>query len=343
MTTLVVVDSLKSALGYSALARQKSENSVIIAANQFASPNGLVKAIIQSNPEVVLFAFRNALLDALSINSSFRHLQNLHNEAAIGILVPDYLEIEDSGFQMTQLLIGTVDFLLATNLDLEAKYTKLYGSDCHVATYHDLVDVNSIQVQRSIEGISSQQIIWVGNSLWGKRQGKIDHKGLQEIVTPIRNLPSLKGFSFKIIDSSVSKRSHQDVLSEIGKSSILLHPSKSEGTGLPLLEASLLGCFPITTNVGIAEELLGKDFGFLIVERDVQKAEQAILIALEMDNSQREKLIQTAEEFLNRISHERIPADLVSRRTTIQIHLSKVREVSVLMKWVYRFCKNRLK
>jgi glycosyltransferase involved in cell wall biosynthesis len=302
-----------------------------------------VKAIIQSKSDVVLFAFRNALLDALSINSSFRHLQNLHNAAAIGILVPDYLEIEDSGFQISQLLIGTVDFLLATNLDLEAKYTKLYGSDCHVAIYHDLVDVNSIKVHRNIEGILSRQIIWVGNSLWGKRQGKIDHKGLQEIVTPIRKLPSLKEFSFKIIDSSVSKRSHQEVLSEIGKASILLHPSKSEGTGLPILEASLLGCFPITTNVGIADELLGKDFGFLIVERDVQKSEQAILISLEKDNRQREKLIQTAEEFLNQISQETIPTDLVSKGNTIQIHLSKIRQVSVLMKWNYRFYMNRLK
>jgi hypothetical protein len=343
MTTLVVVDSLKSALGYSALARQKSENSVILAANQFTSPNALVKAIIQSKSDVVLFAFRNALLDALSINSSFQLLQNLHNAAAIGILVPDYLELEDSSFRMSQLLIGTVDFLLATNLDLKARYTKLYGSDCHVATYHDLVDVNSMNVHRNVKGILSQQIIWVGNSLWGKRQGKVDHKGLQEIVTPIRKLPSLKGFSFKIIDSSVRKINHQEVLGEIAKSSILLHPSKSEGTGLPILEAALLGCFPITTNVGIADELLGKDFDFLIVERDVQKSEQAILISLEMDSHLREKLIRTAEEFLNRISQERIPTDLVSRGTTIQIHLSKIRQISVHIKWIYRFFMNRLK
>jgi hypothetical protein len=343
MTTLVVVDSLKSALGYSALARQKSENSVILAANQFTTPIALVKAIIQSKSDVVLFAFRNALLDALSINSSFLHLKNLHNAAAIGILVPDYLELEDSGFRMSQLLIGTVDFLLATNVDLEAKYTELYGSDCHVATYHDLVDVNSMNVHRNIDGISSQQIIWVGNSVWGKRQGKIDHKGLQGIVTPLRRLPSLKEFSFKIIDSSVRKRSHQEVLSEIAKSSILLHPSKSEGTGLPILEASLLGCFPITTKVGIADELLGRDFGFLIVERDIQKSEQAILIARQLDNRQREKLINTAEEFLNRVSQERIPTDLVSKGTTIQIHLSKIRQIWVLIKWIYRFYMNRLK
>jgi glycosyltransferase involved in cell wall biosynthesis len=200
-----------------------------------------------------------------------------------------------------------------------------------------------MNVHRNIDGISSQQIIWVGNSVWGKRQGKIDHKGLQGIVTPLRRLPSLKEFSFKIIDSSVRKRSHQEVLSEIAKSSILLHPSKSEGTGLPILEASLLGCFPITTKVGIADELLGRDFGFLIVERDIQKSEQAILIARQMDNRQREKLINTAGEFLNRVSQERIPTDLVSKGTTIQIHLSKIRQIWVLIKWIYRFYMNRLK
>jgi hypothetical protein len=343
MTIVVVVDSLKSALGYSALARQKHENSVILATNQFASPSSLVRAIELSKPAVVLFAFRNALLEALSIDSSFRRIRDLHKTATIGFLVPDYLEMEDDVFQISHKLIESVDFLLATNLDLEAKYKKLYGNVCHVAAYHDLVDVNWIRTHRCIEGILPQQIIWVGNSLWGKRQGKIDHKGLQEIVTPIRQLHTLKDFSFKIIDSSINKKSHHEVLSEIGKSSILLHPSKSEGTGLPILEASLLGCFPITTNVGIANELLGKDFNFLIVERDIQKSEQAIYMALEMDNRQREKLIRTAEEFLNRITCERIPTDLVSKDTTLQIHLSKFEQFSVLMKWVYRFYKNRLR
>lgn len=340
MTTLVVVDSLKSALGYSALARQKSENSIILAANQFASPNGLLKAITQAEPDVVLFAFRNALLDGLLLNSSFRRLRNLHKSAVLGILVPDYLEIEDNGSQVSQMLIETIDFLLVTNLDLAAKYTKLYSGKCHVSTYHDLVDLNSIHTHRNVEGILPRQIIWVGNSLWGKRHGKVDHKGLYEIVTPLRGSPSLKGFSFKIIDSSVMRRSHHEVLSEIGKSAILLHPSQSEGTGLPLLEASLLGCFPITTNVGIAKELLGKDFGFLIVDRDVQKSEEAIAIALEMDNSHREKLIQTAEEFLRRVSHERIPTDLKSKGTTIKFHSSKFRQVLVLIKWIYRFYNN---
>lgn len=343
MTTLVVVDSLKSALGYSALARQKSENSIILAANQFLSPRSLVKAIIQSKPDVVLFAFRNALLDGLLLNSSFQKLQDLHKSVAMGILIPDYLEVEDNGFQVSKKLIGTIDFLLVTNLDLEAKYTRLFGSDCRIGIYHDLVDVNSIYSHRNVEGILRRQIVWVGNSLWGKRQGKIDHKGLHEIVKPLRNLPSLNGLSFKIIDSSVIRRSHQEVLREIGKSGILLHPSKSEGTGLPLLEASLLGCFPITTNVGIAQELLGKDFGFLIVDRDVQRSEQAILMALEMDNSHREKLIQAAEEFLNRVSQERIPTDLMSKGTTIQIHSSKLKQFLVLMTWIYRFYKNRRK
>ena len=117
MTTLVVVDSLKSALGYSALARQKSENSVILAANQYLSPSSLVKAIIQSNPDVVLFAFRNALLDGLLLNSSFQKLQDLHKSAAMGILIPDYLEVEDNGFQVSKKLIGTIDFLLVTLVD----------------------------------------------------------------------------------------------------------------------------------------------------------------------------------------------------------------------------------
>jgi glycosyltransferase involved in cell wall biosynthesis len=342
MNIIVVVDSLNSALGYAALARQKNENSVILASNQFSTPIRLVKAIMQLNPDVVLFAFRNTLLDALSINSSFQLVRDMHKVASIGILVPDYLEIDENSFQSSRKLIESIDFLLTTNVDLESRYREFYGSDCLIATYHDLVDLASIHNHRSIVKINHQQIIWVGNSKWGKRQGKIDHKGFIELITPIMKLRSLGDFSFEIIDSSVNKRSHKEVLCEIAKSSILLHPSKSEGTGLPILEAALLGCFPITTNVGIAQELLGEDFSFLIVDRDTRKLEQAILIASELENDQRERLIQTAEQFLNRISLERIPRDLENKKTTRQIRLSIIGGVTLRIKWFYRFLRNRL-
>ena len=51
---VVIVDSIKSALGFSALARQEYEDSVIFAAHEFLTPSSLLKAVEVLNPVGVL-------------------------------------------------------------------------------------------------------------------------------------------------------------------------------------------------------------------------------------------------------------------------------------------------
>ena len=88
---VVVVDRLDSALGRSAKSRQKSEKSIVLATTNFRSPSHLLKAIMDLNPEVVLFSFRQAFVDALSLNQSYGYLKELHKRTTFGLLIPDYI------------------------------------------------------------------------------------------------------------------------------------------------------------------------------------------------------------------------------------------------------------
>jgi hypothetical protein len=337
----VIVDSLKSALGFSALARQEYEDSVIFAANEYTTPSKLLKAVEDVNPTVVLFSFRNAFLDALSNKASFTLLSGLHRRALFGLLIPDYLEIENSGPNVSGITLNSIDFLLTTNFDLENKYKDLYGSACHISTYHDLVDIDLIHSHRKIDQIESKSIIWIGNSKWGARQGKVDHKGFREVITPLINSTASEDIEFRIIDSAKKRLQHHEVLQKLSKSSILLHPSNSEGTGLPVLEAALLGCYPITTNVGIAQELLGQKFPFLIVERKFESFEKAIRLIQELNGSDRDKLVQTAEEFRLKILGERVPRNLENKRTTFPHRLGVLKRILLLVRWNYRYFISR--
>lgn len=337
MNVIVVVDSLDSALGHSALARKRYEESLIIAANKYPSPRKLLEAVKELNPSVVLFTFRNIFLDSLSMKSSFSLLRELHDVATFGLLIPDYLEIENCGSDVSALTRSSIDFILTTNRDLESKYKEKFGDSIPIMTYHDLVDLSQVNSLRNLDHIKPGRIIWIGNSKWGERQGKNDHKGFREVISPLLESLSPEGANFKIIDSATKKVKHQEVLEELSRSSILLHPSASEGTGLPILEAALMGCFPITTDVGIAKELLGDDFSFLIADRQVDDFKGTISIVEELGYLERQNLVRAAELFVMKVSQERIPRDLLSKKTTIPHRPGLLQVLNLLVRWSYRF------
>jgi glycosyltransferase involved in cell wall biosynthesis len=117
--------------------------------------------------------------------------------------------------------------------------------------------INEVREYRDRSANSPPKIIWVGNSKWGKRFGFKDHKGMESLVVPLLTLNRQKGnpFEFEIIDSSKKRLTQREVLHRIRSADILIHTSKSEGTGLPILEALGLGTNVVTTAVGIATEI----------------------------------------------------------------------------------------
>jgi hypothetical protein len=334
---VVVVDRLDSALGRSAKSRQKSEKSIILATTNFRSPSHLLKAIMDLNPEVVLFSFRQAFVDALSLNQSYGYLKELHKRATFGLLIPDYIGLGEKEKFLSNEVLSSIDFILTTNLNLKLNYKRKLSKGIHVDTYHDLVNLEHISSYRNIAKIELKKIIWVGNSKWGARQGKIDHKGKARIVLPLISSNKLHNWEFEIIDSARTLLPHEVVIKKIANSSILLHPSKSEGTGLPILEAALLGCFPLTTKVGIADELFSKKFPNLILKNDILEFEKTILTILSLKTEERLKLIKIAENFIRKIQKEKVPRELISKNITLQNPLTLSEKTKLLLKWIFRY------
>ena len=209
------------------------------------------------------------MIDILNVCSP-EDLKLLRNKAALAVLIPDHLG-EYVKFQKSELkLLKYVDYYMVTSEFLFEKYTKLPGTPKPTGILHDIPSVNLIrQVRAEVGRRINHQAVWIGNSKWGINQGLIDHKGFSSIIQPLKSLFESHGgcTKFEIIDSASGRKTNIEVLRTIHNSSLLLQPSESYGSGLPILEALGLGVTPITTDVGIAREVL-ENYNNLIVPRD---------------------------------------------------------------------------
>jgi hypothetical protein len=86
----------------------------------------------------------------------------------------------------------------------------------------------------------------------------------------------------------------------------MLQTSSSEGTGLPILEALGLGVIPITTDVGIASEILTKHRN-LILDPSPHLLHLTVHAELNKPTLSQEVAINIFEEFISLISKEELP------------------------------------
>ena len=208
----------------------------------------------------------------LKSRKAYNALRKLDTKPLFGVLIADYLGRNPLFRSKEILLLNAVDFYFVTCKDL----AETYADDSYKAIYsgllYDFPNIEktrvSIESENLAKGIS--KIVWIGNSKWGKRQGYTDHKGFEFVVRPLFDLlkENYPNIELKVFDSAFHRHSNSEILKELGPSTILIQSSNSEGTGLPLLEALAMGSTPITTRVGIANEILGGKYESLIVERD---------------------------------------------------------------------------
>ena len=85
-------------------------------------------------------------------------------------------------------------------------------------------------------------------------------KGLRDVLEP-----ACAGHF--ALESTDGRRTHAQVAALYARSDVIAVASEAEGEPLPLLEAMASGCFPVTTDVGIARELIVPGVNGLIVER----------------------------------------------------------------------------
>jgi glycosyltransferase involved in cell wall biosynthesis len=191
-------------------------------------------------------------------------IQRISHTTSLAVLIPDHLGNRLTLIDKEKSLLNAIDYFLVTNESLLACYKRDYPEKCK-GILHDMPDVDAIEKVYKSKLDAGSGVIWVGNSKWGKKKGMEDHKRLYELVYPLIQM----GVGIEIIDSAVNRRQNTDVLNRIVKRKFLIQTSKEEGTGLPILEACALGVIPITTDVGVANELLSEELSSLIVGPNV--------------------------------------------------------------------------
>ena len=269
---LVIVDSLNSAIGISASQRALLSNWQVISALDFHSPKKFLSYLENTEAEIFLFAWRQALIDLVYTSIKKEKFLKLLENKSVFFVVTDHLGLDPKFHHRESIIHEIADGYFVTSQLLVEEYSARRSLNSPCGIYFDLPDealINKIENEKLKR--DPCKITWVGNSNWGNHFGYNDHKGFYEIILPLKE--ALKEINpeicFEIIDSASGIMSNEDVLRTIATSNILLLSSESEGTGIPLLEALALGTIPITTRVGVADQLLNFAFPENLVAREM--------------------------------------------------------------------------
>jgi hypothetical protein len=336
---IFVVDTNSSALFIAAQSRAKLCGGTVIAANSFTSPRALLRFLVAKAPRVILFTWRKALLDITSSKRNFKLLIEIHNHSSIGILIPDHLGLNSEFMESESKALGISDFYMVTSEILLREYECLNKQFLPYGVLHDLPDIELLKlVEKEKPKKINQQlnVIWVGNSRWGKRQGFSDHKGFQSIVVPLLEIVSQHDDCMKItvVDSSAKKLAYRDVLELIRDADVLIQTSRSEGTGLPILEALALRTNVVTTNVGVVPEILQAYPGRIALSNPTSFHSALHSLGKQPDLDY-EGLLQ---RYIDTVSRELIPFDQ-KRNLVFPNERNFWGRMSVSLRWIYRFVR----
>jgi hypothetical protein len=337
---VTVVDNRYSALALVAKQRSELLASEICYASDFKNSNDLLEYLLASSKTKILFAWRGALREAIVSASGRRRYRRLLEIKTVHMLVPDLLGTTPNFLISEQRLVNITHGYWVTSQELGNIYTDLFPTRIPSGVLHDIPDISLILGIRALQ-LKKSGLIWVGNSKWGSNYGYVDHKGYYEVIEPLtrRDLPT---HPFRIKDSSIARVPNHEVVREIAESEMLIQASAHEGTGLPILEALGVGTVPITSDVGIAREVLTGELRSLIVERSLESFDHKIRRVAPSVNSLSEICISAFDRFIDKIKNERIRWD----RREIYFETQKTNILAtcrVHMIWLYRFYRSKWK
>ena len=330
MKIAYIVDTEKSALGIAAASRAARDPHIsIVEGLNFLTPWGLSRYLLEGKFDLIIFSWRFLAYELFSFSYLSRAINNLSKSAIFAFIVPDHLAVEGELEEKEDLLIQAVDYFLVTSEILFKQYRDKYPEKCK-GILHDIPNTEALKYQRSQNKVKSDGIIWVGNSKWGERQGFKDHKRYIEIVSVL----IAKNYKVRIVDSAIRKLDNSKVLELINENMFLIQCSKSEGTGLPVLEAAALGNIPITTPVGIAGEFLVGDLKNLVVGENVENFERALQWAKNNKSWLPKKLASSFDDYINECIREEI--FYKSGTGLHRIRQTLLRELQLTVRWIAR-------
>jgi len=340
---IYVVDKKNSALYTAASSRIALSGGKILIANEYISPQHLLKSIYKEGGGIVLFCWRKVLGDIISLNRSLKIYKEFDDNFTFAFLIPDHMGLETKFENIETKMINASEYYVVTSKLLFDQYTAKYPTKPPKKIYHDLPNLKLIEeVRKNFQKNTSQKtkIIWVGNSKWGRRQGYKDHKGFEKYVRPLKEHCEkyLNNITVEIIDSSVNSLNQLETLRRIRDSDILIQVSKNEGTGIVILEAIGLETQVLTSHVGITDEFFSIDDHQILKDKSVH----GILtnIGNLTDNKSTEILRRKYEEYVeNARSENLVSAD--KTREFIKLN-SRFLNFTVSAFWFYRFIYNKL-
>jgi len=254
----IVVDKLNSGLGIAAKSRGENDPQIqVISALDFRNYSHLLDFLVQHSFSHVIFSWRESFAELHILHSGSSAWNRLRKQSLLAVCFADLNFLVAEKSRVDFVCLKYPDFICATSQEILEKISDSILTSVKVELFRDLPSNHTLSdALRNSERI--YDLIWVGNSNWGKNQGIIDHKGFNRIVKPLFERlneldPKISCISIDLAHGFVP---NDLVVQLISQSKFLIQASRSEGTGLPVLEAMAVGTIPISTPVGVAQYLL---------------------------------------------------------------------------------------
>lgn len=337
---IYVVDKKSSALHTAALSRVSLSGGKIFISNEYISPRHLLNDIYKEGGGIVVFSWRKVLSDIISLDSSSRMYKKFDDKFTFTFLIADHLGLESDFKNFESKIMGACEYYVVTSKLLFDQYSAKYPEKPPRAVYHDLPNLKLIEfIRRTVpRQINSKiQLIWVGNSKWGTRQGRTDHKRFEQYIKPFKKfLNEFNCCDLEIIDSADNYSSPCTVMKKIRNADILLQVSRSEGTGLPTLEAIGLGTKIVSTNVGIIGEIFDSSNSAIV---DVLSFSEMHEKVHKVANSNDQSGFQIAyEDFITKVGKEMLFHS--TGRIIPESADSWTFKAHIRLFWLYRYLSN---
>jgi glycosyltransferase involved in cell wall biosynthesis len=241
-----------------------------------------VKALCLRRYDVVHFFWRQYLKQVIAhLGSTGDNQERALLQPAVSFSIPDGLFTDpDDVFDFSPIFHFADGYCTVSKrlYDVYAAQILLPRPHCVLYDRTDLV-AELTERPRGPRAASSGtlNVLWAGNSEWGRWLGLDDLKGVQIIASAVDKAGKAGcAIRYTQLDAAKQAVSQQEVGEAMLAAHVYLCASDQEGTPLPVIEAMAAGCAVIMTDVGVAREIFPASQHELIVARDAASFADAL-------------------------------------------------------------------
>lgn len=267
--------------GYLKPLLETNYNVYILYTENYNNPHELLKVIDQFDKIDFIHFFWRGYLDLLlkyiATHKIESNILDKFLKIAVVTSIPDHIFLSSNkDIDSYKNTLNFVENYYTTCKILRDIYTNI---DVYPKPYDVIYDNVERELKPNFSTNKTLEVTWVGNSNWGSWYfgPKYDSKGFYEIIKPLfKTIEQEFNIKVNILDGASKKRSKEEVSQVLERTDIVIISAKTEGTPLPLIEAMASACAVITTNVGIAAEVLPEIQRRFIVNRTIDDFINAI-------------------------------------------------------------------